>query len=96
MVFECSKSNSESGSDDNQSDDGEQPVKKPRVSCEETSGATRPSGPPADTATTGPPPVQAPPPPPPPPKRLSAASILIHMELEVQSMKVPREPILIT
>ena len=27
-VFECSKSNSESGSDDNQSDDDEQPVKK--------------------------------------------------------------------
>ena len=76
MVFECSKSNSESGSDDNQSDDDEQPVKKNLVSVVKTTGAL----------------VQA-------PlhrtKRLSAASILVHVELEVQSTKVSREPILI-
>ena len=72
----------------------EQPVKKNLVSVvkRHRSDSSRPSGPPADIATTGAP-VQA-------PlhrtKRLSAASILVHIELEVQSTKVPREPILIT
>ena len=49
-LFECSKtvsSSSELDSDDNQSDDNEQPVKKARIHCqdssEETCRGTRPS-----------------------------------------------------
>ena len=87
----CSKSNSESGSDDNQS---RAASKKNLVSVvkRHPERLVPASGPPADIATTGAP-VQAllhqt--------KRLSAASILVHIELEVQSTKVPREPILIT